>query len=302
MSAHTHNHAPASFDRIFALGIALNLAFVVIEAFCGWRIDSLALLADAGHNLSDVASLILAWAASWAGRLKPDHRHTYGWQRASIMAAFVNAVVLLIAMGALAWEAAHRLGTPGSTDGKTILVVAAAGVVVNGLTAALFVRGSHCDLNLRGAFLHMAADALVSLGVLISGALYLWQGWSWLDPVMSLGIAAVIVLGSWGLLRQSLHLLFDGVPATIDFNEVQQWLSHLPGVAAVHDLHIWAMSTSRTALTAHLVMPDGFPGNPFYQQMEHGLQERFHIHHATVQIETEALDHGCPAPAKNPAS
>lgn len=297
MSAHTHQ--PAAFDRAFALGIGLNLAFVVIEALCGWHINSLALLADAGHNLSDVASLILAWAASWAGRAKPDHRHTYGWQRASIMAAFVNAVVLLIAMGALAWEAAHRLGTPGSTDGKTILIVAAAGVVVNGLTAALFVRGSHTDLNLRGAFLHMAADAMVSLGVLISGALYLWQGWPWLDPAMSLGIAAVIILGSWGLLRQSLHLLFDGVPAAINLDEVRQWLCHLPGVTAVHDLHVWAMSTSQTALTAHLVMPDGFPGNTFYQQMEHGLQERFHIHHATVQIETEALDHGCPAPAKS---
>ena len=293
---HGHSHSPATFNRAFAIGIALNLVFVLIEALYGWRINSLALLADAGHNLSDVAGLALAWIAALAGRLRPDHRYTYGWQRASILAAFTNAVLLLVAMGALAWEAVQRLQVPGSTEGVTIMLVATAGVVVNGITAALFMQGSHSDLNIRGAFLHMAADALVSLGVVISGGLYLWQGWAWLDPLASLAIALVIVLGSWGLFRQSLHLLFDGVPASVNLQEVNEWLGRLPGVAAVHDLHVWAMSTSRIALTAHLVMPAGFPGDAFYQTMEEGLQTRFGIAHPTVQIETAEIDHGCPSP------
>ncbi|OQA30041.1 MAG: Cadmium, cobalt and zinc/H(+)-K(+) antiporter [Betaproteobacteria bacterium ADurb.Bin341] len=294
---HAHTHAPATYNRAFALGIGLNLAFVLIEAGYGWKVDSLALLADAGHNLSDVAGLVLAWGATLAERLQPDTRHTYGWKRASILAAFANAILLLMAMGALAWEAAQRLQAPGATEGMTIMVIAGIGVVINGVTAALFMHGSKTDLNLRGAFLHMAADALVSLGVVVSGALYLWQGWNWLDPVVSLLVALLIVAGTWKLFRQSLHLLFDGVPASIELNEVRNYLCRLPGVAEVHDLHVWAMSSQETALTAHLVMPDGHPGDHFYQQTAATLHTRFGIAHPTLQIELTRIDDGCLPPA-----
>ena len=291
--AHDHATAPETFNRAFGLGIALNVGFVAIEAFYGWRVGSLALLADAGHNLSDVAGLALAWVAAVAGRFAPDHRHTYGWRRASIMAALANAVLLLVAMGSLAWEAVGRLGSPAATDGITIVAVAAVGTVVNGATAALFMSGRATDLNIRGAFMHMAADALVSLGVVAAGALYLWTGWSWLDPVASLAIAAVIVIGTWGLFKQSLHLMFDGVPDAIDLQAVETFLSSQPGVADVHDLHVWAMSTSDIALTAHLVMPGGHPGDAFLDEIAHSLRDRFGIGHATIQIELDRMDPGC---------
>jgi cobalt-zinc-cadmium efflux system protein len=294
---HSHGHAPASFSRAFAIGIALNSGFVAIEAFYGWHADSLALLADAGHNLSDVAGLILAWGAAMAGRLVPDHRHTYGWRRASILAALTNAIVLLVAMGSLAWEAIHRLQEPAMTEGWTIIAVAAVGVVVNGITAALFMSGRSTDLNIRGAFLHMAADALVSLGVVVAGALYLWTGWTWLDPVASLAIAAAIVIGTWRLFKQSLHLMFDGVPDSVDLKAVHACLLSQPGVVDVHDLHVWAMSTSNIAMTAHLVMPGGHPGDAFFEQLAHTLHHRFDIDHPTVQIELSRLDHGCATPA-----
>ncbi len=288
-----HHPAPANFNRAFAIGIALNTGFVAVEAWYGWQINSLALLADAAHNLSDVAGLLLAWMAALAARLRPDARHTYGWQRASILAAFTNAVLLLVAMGSLGWEAFQRLGSPEPTQGWTIITVAAIGIVVNTATALLFLRGGEHDLNVRGAFLHMAADALVSLGVVIAGALYLWQGWGWLDPVMSLGIAVVIVAGTWGLLRQSLHLLFDGVPEHVDLPAVQAWLAARPGVARVDDLHVWAMSTTRVALTAHLVMPQGHPGDDFLREVSDGLQEHFAIAHVTLQTVTAPMLQHC---------
>jgi len=291
-----HHPAPASFNRAFAIGIALNTGFVAVEAWYGWQVNSLALLADAGHNLSDVAGLLLAWMAALAARLQPDARHTYGWQRASILAAFTNAVLLLVAMGSLGWEAFQRLGSPEPTQGWTIITVAAVGIVVNTATALLFLRGGEHDLNVRGAFLHMAADALVSLGVVIGGALYLWQGWAWLDPVMSLGIAAVIVVGTWGLLRQSLHLLFDGVPEHVDLPAVQAWLAARPGVARVDDLHVWAMSTTRVALTAHLVMPQGHPGDDFLRDTSDILHERFGIAHVTLQTVTAPMLQHCHDP------
>jgi len=291
--AHDHHHAPTDFNRAFVFGILLNTGFVAIEAWYGWQINSLALLADAGHNLSDVAGLLLAWLAALAGRRQPDSRHTYGWRRASILAAFTNAVLLLVAMGSLAWEALGRLSAPEPTQGWTIITVAAIGIVVNTATALLFLRGREHDLNVRGAFLHMAADALVSLGVVIGGALYLWQGWAWLDPVISLGIAAVIVAGSWGLLRQSVHLLFDGVPEGIDLTALHGWLAARPGVARVDDLHVWAMSTTQVALTAHLVMPEGAPGDDFLRETAEELQERFDIDHATLQITRAPLMPAC---------
>ena len=293
MSNHDHAHGPADFNRAFAIGIALNVGFVVIEAFYGWRVGSLALLADAGHNLSDVAGLVLAWVAALAGRFKPDHRHTYGWRRASILAAFANAILLLVAMGSLAWEAVARLHAPTPTEGVTIIAVATVGVVINSITAALFMRGSSTDLNIRGAFLHMAADALVSLVVVAAGVLYLWKGWEWLDPVASLAIAAVVVIGTWGLFRQSLHLLFDGVPDSVDLAAVETYLLSQPGVEGVHDLHIWGMSTSDIALTAHLVMPGGHPGDGFLDALADALHDRFEIVHPTIQIELGRLDQGC---------
>jgi len=290
--AHAHAHAPASFDRAFAIGIALNTAFVVIEAFYGWKVGSLALLADAGHNLSDVAGLVLAWAGAAAGRLKPDERHSYGFKRASILAAFANALLLLVAMGSLAWEAIDRLQSPQPTQGLTIVVVAAIGIVVNAATALLFLRGSH-DLNLRGAFLHMAADALVSAGVVVAGLLTLAYGWSWTDPVASLLIAVVIVVGTWGLFRQSLHLMVDGVPAHLNLVEVRECLQGLPGVARVHDLHVWAMGTSEVALTAHLVMPEGPGDDAFLGEAARLLRERFGIAHVTLQTSRHPVTGAC---------
>ncbi len=289
---HGHGHAPASFDRAFGIGIALNLVFVAAEVFYGWRINSLALLADAGHNLSDVAGLVLAWLATLAGRRRPDARHTYGWQRATLLAALANALLLLVAMGSLGWEAAQRLAAPEPTQGWTLIVVAGVGILVNGFTALLFMRGGN-DINIRGAFLHMAADALVSLGVVLGGALYLWQGWAWIDPVMSLGIAVVIVAGTWRLFTQSLHLLFDGVPDGVDLPAVRARLLALPGVAGLHDLHVWAMGSTENAATAHLVLADAADGPATLQAATSLLRQEFGIGHATLQLETPGFAAHC---------
>lgn len=291
---HGHAHAPANFNRAFAIGIALNLAFVLVEGFYGWKINSLALLADAGHNLSDVAGLVLAWGGALAGRLKPDDRHTYGWRRGSILAAFINAVLLLVAMGSLGWEAIGRLNSPEPTEGWTIIWVAAVGIIINTATALLFMRGRENDLNIRGAFIHMAADALVSVGVVLGGALYLWQGWAWIDPVMSLAIAVVIVIGTAGLFKQALHLLFDGVPEEVNLEQVRNLLLGLPGVIGIHDLHVWAMGTSHVALTAHLVVsPQTLDNSELLAKAEHELHEHFEIRHITLQTEQAAYGEQC---------
>ncbi len=285
--SHSHSHAPANFNSAFAIGIVLNLVFVAIEAFYGWRVNSLALLADAGHNLSDVAGLVLAWGGALALKLSPNARHTYGWKRASILAAFANALLLLLAIGGLAWEAIGRLFSTHVLDpaqGVTIMVVAGMGIVINSATALLFVRGRDGDLNIRGAFMHMAIDAVVSAGVVVAGALTLWLSWSWLDPVVSLVIAAVILWGTWDLFRQSLHLLFDGVPDGIELLAVRNCLGALPGVTQVHDLHIWATGTSQVALTAHLVMPQGHPDDAFLQMATKQMHDRFEITHVTLQV------------------
>ena len=284
---HDHSHAPANFNRAFAIGIALNIIFVAIEAFYGWRVNSLALLADAGHNLSDVAGLVLAWGGALAVKLRPNARHTYGWKRATILAAFANALLLLVAMGGLAWEAIGRLLSGEVSlqeQGVTIMVVAGIGIVINTATALLFMRGGERDLNIRGAFTHMAADALVSAGVVVAGGLTLWMGWAWLDPVVSLVIAGVILLGTWGLFKQSLHLLFDGVPDSVDPQAVYDCLAGLPGVSRVHDLHIWAMGTSHIALTAQLVMPQGQADDAFLQAATEKLHDQFEISHVTLQV------------------
>lgn len=287
--AHTHqSELPTTVSRSFAIGVALNTAFVVVEALYGWRAGSLALLADAAHNLSDVGGLLLAWAGLAAARLASNDRHTYGWRRGSILASFGNAVLLLVAMGSLAWEALQRLERPVAVDGTTVVVVAAVGVVINVVTAALFYRGRQGDLNIRAAFLHMAADALVSLAVVASGTLYLWRAWTWLDPVMSLIVAVVIVVGTWSLFRQSLHLLFDGVPEGIELAEVRAVLLSLPGVRDLHDLHVWGLASSQTALTVHLEID---PGRDGHEQLlgiaTRTLRDRFGIDHVTLQLEAE---------------
>jgi len=280
---HGHSHG-ASFGRAFAIGVALNFSFVVIEVIYGRLANSIALIADAGHNLGDVLSLLLAWGAAGLALRRPTPGRTYGMRRASILAALINAVILLVTLGGIAWEAIRRLGDPADTNAKTVMIVAAVGIVVNGVTAYLFAAG-HDDLNIRGAFTHMAADAIISLGVVLAGAAMLWTGWAWLDPAVSLVIAVVILLGTWSLLRDSLNLALDAVPAGIDCALVEGFLCGLPEVTGVHDLHVWGMSTTETALTAHLVMREPGLHNQFLAVTEHELQHRFGIQHVTLQLE-----------------
>ena len=287
--SHGHHHLPADFGRAFAVGISLNLVFVVIEAIVGWRASSLALLADAAHNLSDVAGLVLAWVAILVAKRSPTRRFTYGLQRGSIIASFINAVILLMAMGSLAWEA-----QPESFDAISVMAVAAAGVVVNGFTAWMFMSGSRDDINIRGAFLHMLSDALVSVGVIFSSAIFLWKGWMWIDPLVSLLIALIIVGGTWSLFKQSLHLMFDGVPAHIDVDKISMALRQLPNVSAVHDVHVWAVATSKVALTAHLVVrEDPVGGDDLLIRAHETLKSRCGIEHATLQVESMAYSKGC---------
>jgi cobalt-zinc-cadmium efflux system protein len=287
-----HHHEPAAYDRAFAAGIVLNLGYVAVEAFFGFASNSLALLADAGHNLGDVGGLLLAWAAAWLTRRASTQRHTYGFGRASIMASLINACVLLVTVGGIAWEAIRRLPDPQPVAGETVMWVAAVGIVVNAGTAAMFMRGSKSDLNIRGAFLHMAADAGVTLGVVIAALVISLTGWLWLDPAVSLGIGLVIAIGSWGLFRESLNLAMDAVPAGIDRAAVAEFLSEVPGVVAVHDLHIWPLSTSSVAMTAHLVKPDAIVDDTLLCRLSDVLHERFDIDHATLQIEHGGGD--CP--------
>ncbi|BBI99750.1 cobalt transporter [Ferrigenium kumadai] len=282
---HTHHHV-ANYDRAFAVGISLNILFVLVEAYFGWQADSLALLSDAGHNLSDVLGLLMAWGGFYLARLRPNQRHTYGLGRATMMAAMFNALLLLIVVGSIVLEAIDRFAQPVPIQGGTVMLVAAIGVVINGLTAWLFMSGNQHDINLRGAFLHMAADALVSLSVIVAGAAFILTGWTWVDPAISLVIALVILLGTWGLLRHALHLSLDGVPASIELGSVRNYLSALDGVTEIHDLHVWAMSTSEIALTVHLIMPDGHPGDDFLCNIAQALHHDFAIAHTTIQVET----------------
>lgn len=299
----SHEHETPDFNRPFVIGIALNVLFVAIEAFYGWRSGSLALLADAGHNLGDVGGLLLAWAGLAAGRLRANDRHTYGWQRASILASFANAALLLLLMGALALEAVRRFGQLAAVDEWSVLLVAAVGIVINAFTAWLFFAGSKGDLNIRGAFLHMAADALVSLGVVISAAMMLATGWLWIDPFASLIIVAVVVWGTWSLFTQSLHLLFDGVPSGVQLAAVRARLSSLPGVAAVHDLHVWALSTSRVSLTAHVVRAaDRVDDDLLLDAAVQCLHADFEITHVTLQIESAAFAERCELAASETTS
>ena len=282
-----HSHAPDSFGWAFAIGAALNTAFVIAELIFGYAANSLALISDAVHNLSDVIALLLAWGAAWLSQKQPTQRHTYGYRRASILAALFNAGLLLVAVGGIVVEAVNRLYSPAPVAGWTVVVVAALGVAINGGTALLFLRGRHGDLNIRGVYLHMVADAGVSLGVVVAAGVIMLTGWLWLDPAISLVIAAVVFWSGWGLARDSVNLALDGVPRSIELTEVRDYLGGLEGVSEVHDLHVWAMSTNETALTAHLVRPGG-TDDAFLHGVCEELSNRFNIHHATLQIEAVA--------------
>ncbi len=289
---HHHHHEVADYNRAFAVGTALNIGFVIIEGGYGWIAGSMALIADAGHNLSDVLGLLLAWGAHWLSKKPPSARKTYGLRRITIMASLTSAVLLLAALGAIGWEALQRLADPQPVEGMIVIIVAAIGVVINTATALLFVRGQH-DLNIKGAYLHMAADAAVSLGVVIAGVAILLTGWLWLDPVLSLVIVAIVLIGTWHLLRDSLNLSIDGVPTGIDVEEIRRFLERQPGVQGVHDLHVWALSTTDTALTVHLVMSKP-AGNRFLERVQKELREHYSIDHATIQMERAEAGFVCP--------
>jgi cobalt-zinc-cadmium efflux system protein len=282
----SHSHAPKDFGPAFAIGVALNTAFVAVEAAAGHLYDSMALIADAGHNLSDVLALMLAWGAAEAAKRPPQGRFTYGFKSSTILAAIANALLLAIAIGAILIETVHRFLEPSEPQGGIMAIVAGIGVVINTLTALLFMRGQE-DLNIKGAYLHMAADALVSLGVVMAGIAILFTGFWWLDPVASLLILAVIGWGTWGLARDSVNLGLNAAPAGIDVEDVRHHLSALDGVEAVHDLHIWPMSTTETALTAHLVMPSRQGSDSFLREAARSLRDRFGIGHSTFQVERD---------------
>ena len=286
-----HTHAPASFGSAFAIGITLNLGFVILEAIYGVFAHSLALVADAGHNLGDVLGLLLAWAATFLARTAPTERRTYRLRSSSILAALFNAIFLLIAVGAITWEAIRRFGDPAAVEARTVVWIAMIGIVINTVTALMFMSGRKRDLNIRAAFLHMAADAAVSLGVVVAGFLILATGKQWIDPVISLVIAAVITWGTWGLLRDSVNFALHAVPRGIEVAEVRQYLASLPHVKEVHDLHVWPMSTTETALTAHLVRDVDSCDCALLEQAARELHHKFEIQHATLQFETQ--DHQC---------
>ena len=283
--SHQHSHKPKDYNRAFAIGVALNVIFVVIEAGYGIATGSLALIADAGHNLSDVIGLLLAWGANFLSGKPPTEKRTYGFRKLTIMASLASAILLLFALGCITWEAIGRLFHPKPIEGITVIVVAAIGVVINTITALLFISGQKHDLNIKGAFLHMAADAAISLGVVIAGAVIMATGWLWMDPVVSLLIVVVILAGTWPLLRDSVNLAIDSVPRGIDILGIRDYLASLENVAQIHDLHVWAMSTTEVALSVHLIISDDSWDNNFLSNLQQELLDRFGIAHATIQIE-----------------
>lgn len=288
-----HSHAPKNFGTAFAIGTTLNLAFVVIEAVFGIYAHSLALVADAGHNLGDVLGLVLAWVASVLARTTPTQRHTYGLRGSSILAALFNAIFLLVSVGAIAWEAFRRFNAPTDVAGKTVIWVSAIGIIINTATALMFMSGRKGDLNIRGAFLHMAADAGISAGVVVAGFAILVTGYHWIDPIVSLAISAVIIWGTWDLLRESVNMAVQAVPQSVDLAAVKQYLTGLDGVVAVHDLHVWAMSTTETALTVHLVKPDAQIDDALIADVCDRLHHDFGIGHSTIQLESGGDAHPC---------
>jgi cobalt-zinc-cadmium efflux system protein len=290
---HHHHHGDVGHGRAFAIAIALNAAFVAIEFFYGFLANSTALMADAGHNLSDVLSLILAWGAAILAKREPTGRYTYGLRSSSILAALFNGMLLMAATGAIAWGAVERLMAPTPVAGLTVSVVAGIGIAVNGISAWLFMKGSKDDLNIRGAYLHLAADAAISLGVLVAGLVVLSTGWAWIDPAVSLVIVVLIMKSTWALLREALEMTLGAVPGNVDAGAVETFLLARPGVTGVHDLHIWSMSTTDVALTCHLVMPGGYPGDAAIDDIARQLKEQFGIHHTTLQTEQGTTQHEC---------
>lgn len=298
MHHHHHEHSAVRYDRAFLIGILLNLGFVLTQATFGWLTNSLALLADAGHNLGDVLGLAIAWVAHALARRRPTKRHTYGLRRASILSPLMNSSLLLGVTLFIGIEAIQRFVEPQPVEGITVMIVAAIGILINAATAFLFRANHQHDLNVKGAFLHMVADALVSVGVVLSGLVITLTGWQWIDPVASVVIAVVIAIGAWSLLQESLSLALDGVPENVDLRVIQNYLLDLPGVGSVHDLHVWALSSTEPALTAHLVMLAEVPGSDFLARISHELHDRFGIEHSTIQIEAGAalmpcVQHDC---------
>jgi len=292
-AGHRHDHAPVNFGRSFAIGVGLNTVYVLIEAAFGYASHSMALVADAGHNFSDVLGLLLAWIAFVASKKAPTVRHTYGLRRSSILAALGNALILLIAVGGVAWESIGRFMSPEPVAGNTVMIVAGIGILVNGATAMMFMKGRDKDINIQGAYLHMASDALVSLGVVIAGVVIGKTGWFWLDPAASIVIVAVIAWSTWSLLRQSFAMAMDAVPDQVDPLAVKKYLEELPEVCGVHDLHIWGMSTTEIALTVHLVCPAGLDDERLHQ-IGSDLHDRFEVEHPTIQVERGTSGHPCP--------
>lgn len=290
---HHHHHAPSGHGRAFAIAIVLNAIFVAVEFGYGFVANSTALMADAGHNLSDVLGLMLAWGAAILGKREPSGRYTYGLRGSSMLAALFNAMLLMLACGAIAWEAVQQLLQPTPVQGSTVSIVAAIGIAVNGFSAWLFMAGSKDDINIRGAYLHLAADAAISLGVLVSGVIVMFTNWSWLDPVVSIAIVLLIMGSTWSLLKESLRMVMAAVPENVNAQEVEDFLRRCSGVTEVHDLHIWSMSTTETALTAHLVMPSGYPGDAALDEITRQLKEKFSIHHTTLQTEQGTTEHAC---------
>jgi len=288
-----HSHAHSNYGRAFAIGIALNLLYVGGEAVAGIASGSLALLADSGHNLGDVLGLSLSWGAAVLSRRQPSGRFTYGLRSSSILAALANAIILLVVTGGIAWEAVRRITHPVPVASGIVIWVAAAGIVVNGATALLFASGRLHDLNIKSAFLHMAADTLVTAGVVAAGVVIWLTSWYWLDPAVSLIVSAVIVLGTWGLVRNAINLALDAVPEGVDAAAVRAHLLAMPGVTALHDLHIWGMSTTETALTCHLVLPGGHPGDAVLNGVAQQLHHLFGIQHTTIQIELADTEEAC---------
>lgn len=299
--AHNHDHGATNYNRAFALGVTLNIGFVIVEAIFGVLAGSVALLADAGHNLSDVLGLLLAWGAHYLSQRQPTETRTYGWRRSSILAALLNAFILLVAVGGISWEAIRRFGEPGPVASMTVIVVATVGIVINTATALLFMSGRKHDLNIQGAYLHMVADAGVSAGVVIAGLLMLATGWLWIDPLTSLIIAVIILASTWGLLRDSVNLALDAVPSGIDPQAVQRYLASLPGVQGVHHMHIWGMSTTETALTVHLVKPDTHNDDELIARASQELHDRFGIEHTTIQWERGVDEYACEHPCEEVA-
>lgn len=291
--SHDHSHGIGNHNRSFAIGVILNIVFVAVEAGYGLFSDSLALIADAGHNLSDVVSLLLAWGASMLARKAATEKRTYGFRKATVMASLASAILLLVALGGIAWEGIGRFFNPKPIEGMTVIVVAAIGVVVNTLTALLFVKGQEHDLNIKAAFLHMAADAGVSLGVVVAGIFIIVKGWIWIDPVVSLVIVAVILVGTWGLLLDSINYAMDAVPDSIDIPAIRNYLMSFDHINSIHDLHVWPLSTTEIALTVHIVVNDDPLDNNFLQNLQQNLHDNFRIDHSTIQIETSMGKNSC---------